>query len=83
MDPVRLIDRSFWCYRAGWASLIPILGLIPAVLAFYWFGRVRSDLRGDWNPAGSYLWAGFVLGFVGSAESLLLIAQPLFTYLWT
>lgn len=83
MDPVRLIERSFWCYRAGWISLVPILGLVPAVLAFYWFGRVRADLRGEWNPAGGYLWVGLALGVVGCGETLLLLARPLFNYLWS
>ncbi len=78
MDRVRLIERTFWCYRAGWASLVPILGLFPAAIAFHLFWKIRedADAEGEWNPASAYLWAGLMLSLVGGAESMLIVALP-------
>ncbi len=77
MDRVRLIERSLWCYRAGWAGLIPILGLVPAAIAFHMFWKIRDDADGEWNPASGYLWAGLMLSLIGGAESMLIVALPL------
>jgi hypothetical protein len=78
MDRLRIIERTLWCYRAGWMSLIPILGLVPAVVSLHLFWRVRADLDGEWNPAGAYLGWGLVLGLSGAVESLVLLGLPLF-----
>ena len=78
MDRVRIIERTLWCYWAGWASLIPVLGLIPAAVAFHHFWRVRADLEGEWNPAGAQLWWGLVLATIGAGESIFLLGLPLF-----
>jgi len=81
MDRVRIIERTFWCYWAGWMSLVPIVGLIPAVVAIHHFFRVRADLDGEWNPAGTYLGWGLALAVIGAGETICLLGWPLFKHL--
>jgi hypothetical protein len=78
MDCLRLIERSLWCYRAGWLSLVPILGVIPAVVAIHLYCRVRVEVGKGWNPGGGYLLAGLLLSLLGICESLFLIGIPFF-----
>ena len=77
MDQVQVIERTLRCYHAGWWSLVPILGLAPAAVAFYYFARVHVGTRDEWNPARSQLKAGLMLATIGSGLSLLLLSIPL------
>lgn len=65
MDKVTVIERSQWCFVAGLCGLIPLLGLGPAVVAIHLYHRTRRMAGGEWNPAGAYAKAGFVLGWCG------------------
>lgn len=76
MDRVQIIERTLRCYRAGWWSLLPVIGLAPAMVAFYDFARVRAATRNDWNPAGTQLRVGFALATIGASLSLLLLSIP-------
>jgi len=77
MDQVQIIERSIHCYHAGWWSLVPIAGLVPAVFAFYQYARVRSDSSRIWNPAGAYLRSGLALALIGFVLTFFLLAAPL------
>jgi hypothetical protein len=74
MDRVEIIERTLRCYQAGWWSLVPIVGLAPAIVAFYYFARVRAATRDDWNPASTQLRVGLMLATIGCGMTLLLIS---------
>ena len=78
MDRVRIIERTLRCYHAGWWSLIPILGLAPAIMSFILYWQVRAETEDEWNPAAAYLRWGFFLSALGSAVSLFLLLLPVF-----
>jgi|DewCreStandDraft_4_1066084.scaffolds.fasta_scaffold308991_2 hypothetical protein len=68
MNKARVIERSVLCFQCGCYGLIPVLGLIPAVLAVVLYQQVACEAAGQWNPAhrlarcGSiFAWAGLVL----------------------
>jgi len=77
MDRVRVIELTLWGYHAAWWSLIPILGLVPAVVAFSLFWRIRDGADDGWNPAGTHLRWGLALATIGFASSALLLGVPL------
>ena len=81
MDRVRVIELTLWCFYAGWFSLIPILGLVPAALAYYLFWRVRAETVEDWNPAGTHLRCGLFLAVLGTGISLLIVAAIICQFL--
>jgi hypothetical protein len=74
MDRVEVIERTLRCYQAGWWSLVPVVGLGPAIVAFYYFARVRAATRNDWNPASTQLRVGLMLATIGCGLSLLLVS---------
>ena len=54
-----MIERSLRCYVLGLLGLIPVLGLIPAILALREHRRVKKGSANQWNPARRYhLWGG-------------------------
>lgn len=71
MDKVRVIERSVRCFIAGCLSLIPVLGLLPAVFALVLVHQVRRETGPSWNPARGYLICGNVLAWVGIAIPLI------------
>jgi hypothetical protein len=71
LDRVRVIERSLECFTQGWLSLIPVLGIFAAIQAMILHHQVRSETGREWNPAGRYLLAGFVLAWTGSLLSIL------------
>jgi hypothetical protein len=82
MDRVRVIEQSLRCYLAGWWSLIPIIGLLPAVIAVCLYLSVRNQVEDQWNPASAYLWKGILLAMTGVCVSLLLIGGALIQHLF-
>ena len=72
MDKVRVIERSLRCCTAGWLALIPLVGLVPAIVAIRLRYQVRAEVGGEWNPAEAYLKWGWVLGWLGLLLSALL-----------
>ena len=73
MDKVRVIERSLRCFAAGCLSLIPILGLLPAVIAIVLFHKALREAGRTWNPARGYLIGGVVLAWTGLTITLLAI----------
>ena len=71
MDKVRVIERSLRCFIAGCLSLVPLLGLIPAVIAIVLAHQVRNETGQAWNPARGYLIWGSALAWSGLAITLL------------
>jgi hypothetical protein len=69
MDKVRVIKRSLRCYNAAWFALVPVLGILPAVVAIAQYHKVRIEVGEAWNPAASYLRWGCVIAWCGLALS--------------
>lgn len=67
---IRLIERSLRCFVFGFLSLIPLIGLGPAVLAVSLHFKVWSESGTEWNPAIRYATAGFCLAWIGIAISV-------------
>ena len=60
---IRLSLRAFVC---GLFSIIPVLGLLPALAALACWLQVRRRYRGQWNPAAAYLSWGTSLALLGA-----------------
>lgn len=76
MDRISVIRKSVRVFGMGWLSLIPVLGLVPALYVSVCVQQIRKVHGNEWNPAGQYLRAGTVLarmGFLISAVLLFLI----------
>ncbi len=70
MDKARIIKQSLLCYDLGWLGFIPLLGLVPAIMAMLLSKRVYREAGKEWNPAQKYaFWGGF-LGFTSFLISL-------------
>ena len=80
IEKVWLIQSSLRCFVFGLVALVPILGVPFVLLTLVAFLRARALIRGKWNPAGFYLYAGLASAAVGaliSAVILLSIASTL------
>jgi len=71
---ISLMERSLRCFVFGLLSLIPLIGLGPALLAIGLHFRIWSETADAWNPAKRYLVMGFCLAWFGILLSLGAIA---------
>ena len=67
------IDTSFRVFAWGICSLLPIVGLVPALYALICWSRVHHFFKGEWNPASTYLAAGMVLAALGFLSSVVIV----------
>ena len=74
MNKVRVIEGSLRCFVAGCLSMIPLLGIFPAVVAIYSFHTVRREAGQSWNPARGYLQCGCFLAWCGLSMTLIGLA---------
>jgi hypothetical protein len=81
MNRARAIERSIWCCVLGAVSLLPLLGLPAALVAFGFYHSVRRTLAGRWNPAEQPLVVGFILAWIGVVISLVAVTFGAFA-LW-
>ena len=65
MNKISVITRSLRCYRCGWLSLLPVIGIPFLVIAFSNWHQVRAEAGNEWNPARRYALAGYVLAWLG------------------
>jgi hypothetical protein len=72
MDRIAAIRRSLAIFIYGIMSLVPVLGVIPAVCAIGQWWVVRSRYKDRWNPASQYLRAGVILALLGISSAFLL-----------
>jgi hypothetical protein len=77
MDRVFVIKGSLRCFTFGALSLLPVLGLVPAVLGIILYKRVQLEAGKEWNPARAYLlWGCFLCGLgVSLSTSVLAVAS--------
>ena len=65
MDKVLVINQSLRCYRLSWFSLIPLLGVIPGLIALGLFRKAGEETGDGWNPARRYAVCGFLIAMTG------------------
>lgn len=65
MPKSEMLRRSLRCFALGWWSLVPVLGLIPAALAFADFRAVVLRKGRRWNAARTRLLLGAILAGLG------------------
>ena len=65
MDKVLVINQSLRCYRWSWFSLIPLLGIIPALIAIGFFRKAGAETGDGWNPARRYAVCGLLIAIIG------------------
>lgn len=71
MAKSEIIRRSMHCFVFGWWSLVPVAGLIPALLAFTDFRAVSAQVDGRWNAGRTRLLLGAWLAGLGILITLL------------
>ncbi len=69
----QMLQRSLRCYALGWWGLVPVFGLVPALLAFAEFRAVVLRKGGQWNAARPQLLLGAWLAGVGVFLSLTIV----------
>ena len=74
MNKVRVIERSIRCQALGWVGVLPVLGVIPAVIAIVLYHRTARESGDNWNPAGQCARLGLVLSWIGLGLSAVVVA---------
>ena len=74
MPKSEMLRRSMRCFILGWWSLIPVLGVVPALLALWQFRRVAAGTGSRWNAASLRLIAGAWLAGIGLLITVTLVA---------
>jgi hypothetical protein len=72
MPKSEMLRRSMRCFVLGWWSLIPIIGVVPAVVALVDFRVVVAGMGQRWNAARTRLLLGAWLAGIGLLLSLIL-----------
>ena len=67
MPRIIVMELSLKAFGYGLLSLLPVIGLLPAVCALSAWVRIRLRYRDEWNPAADYLSWGASLAVVGLA----------------
>ena len=71
MPKSEMLRRSMRCFILGWWSLIPLIGIVPAMLAFVDFRAVVVGMGQRWNAARTRLLLGAWLAGIGLLLSLI------------
>lgn len=72
-----VIKNSLRCYIIGWFGMVPILGIIPAIVAIILYKKVQIESGEGWNPARPHLLCGCILSWFGLSLSAGLLAVAL------
>jgi hypothetical protein len=80
---IRIIEASLRCFVLGWLSLLPVIGLCPALLEFLCHSKVSSMAGEAWNPAKRCLVAGHCLACLGSVVSFVALGLLLLRLILT
>ncbi len=75
MDRVELIRRSLRAHVLAWVGLVPLLGLPYSAWAMAEAFRCRAAGRTQWNPAGRYVTAAWVVVGLAMVLQLGLVAM--------
>ncbi len=80
MDLITAIRKSLMVFICGIFGFLPIIGLVPAVIAVVGWVQVSAFYGKQWNPAAAYLSWGARLAWVGLLGSILVLAVALLTF---
>ena len=72
MPKSEMLRRSMRCFVLGWWSLIPLVGIVPAMLAFADFRAVVVGMGQRWNAARTRLLLGTWLAGIGLLLSIII-----------
>jgi hypothetical protein len=70
MDRIAAIRASLRGFVCGLFGLLPVLGLVPAIISLRCWWRVQIYYQ-DWNPARRYLNWGALLSALGLLITLM------------
>ena len=79
MPKSEMLIRSTRCFMLGWWSLIPLFGVVPALLAFSQYSAVTRGSGSRWNAARYRLLAGTWLAAIGLLLTAFLAAAVALT----
>lgn len=82
MDRIHVIERSMHCFWAGCLAMIPLLGIIPAIMAICFFYGVRNEAGKSWNPARAYSIWGLTLACLGLSMTIVGVLVRFSKYLF-
>ena len=71
MPKSEMLRRSMRCFVLGWWSLVPMFGVVPAMLALVDFRAVVLRKGRRWNAARIRLTAGALLAGIGLMVSII------------
>ncbi len=70
-ERIEIIETSLRCFRRSLWSIIPIIGIVPAVSALFCHRRVRRLAGKEWNPAKAHLIWGAVISWLTLGKNAL------------
>jgi len=73
MNKIRVIKQSVVCQWLGLCSLVPVIGVGFAMVAFRRYRKVRPGVGDEWNPARPELIRGVVFARAGIYITLAVI----------
>jgi len=79
-ERIAAIKLSLQAWVLGIIGFLPIIGLMPGIVALFYYFRIRSRYSGEWNPAAAYLTAGGILAAIGVIGSLIVVVT--FVLVW-
>jgi hypothetical protein len=80
VDKITAIRRSLTAFVCGLIGFLPVIGLIPALVALFLWFRVRERFQGAWNPGARYLNWGAVLALLGILGTILVGTVAVMTF---
>jgi len=72
MPKSEMLQRSMRCFVLGWWSLVPLAGVVPAILALLDFYAVTLRKGNKWNAARTRLTLGALIAGLGLLVSFIL-----------
>ena len=73
MPRIIVIRKSLTAFVCGLIGFLPVIGVVPAVIALVWWNQIRIRYRDEWNPASTYLNCGALLALLGLLGSALTV----------
>ncbi|MGH7954173.1 MAG: hypothetical protein ACREFE_19950 [Limisphaerales bacterium] len=62
---IQMLNASFRCFIFGLLALLPVIGILFAILALVISAKVRASQRQFWNPARPYWICGIICASAG------------------
>ena len=62
-ERIQFVKESMRCFVLGLCGFLPLVGIVPSILAIVFYRRARLAVGTNWNPARTYLRWGMFLGW--------------------